>query len=75
MAHKITGNCIRLHEVAKDCMTLGQRKLYISKTFKDCDDVSDEKNCRTIAIDPEKYLKSKPPPSLQAGTKLPVMLR
>ena len=43
--------------------------------MKDCDDVSDEKNCRTIAIDPEKYLKSKPPPSLQAGSKLPITLR
>ena len=43
--------------------------------LKDCDDVSDEKNCRTIAIDPEKYLKSKPPPSLKAGTKLPITLR
>ena len=41
--------------------------------FKDCDDVSDEKNCKTVAIDPEKYLKSKPPPS--GGKKLPVTLR
>ena len=44
-----------------------------SQILKDCDDVSDEKNCNTIAIDPEKYLKSKPPPS--AGSKLPVILR
>ena len=40
---------------------------------KDCDDVSDEKNCKIVALDPEKYLKSKPPPS--AGKKLPVTLR
>ena len=43
--------------------------------LQDCDDVSDEKNCRTVAIDPEKYLKSKPPPSLLPGSKLPVTLR
>ena len=42
---------------------------------QDCDDVSDEKNCQTIAIDPEKYLKSKPPPSLKEGSKLPIILR
>ena len=47
----------------------------VNEMLKDCDDVSDEKNCRTIAIDPEKYLKSKPPPSLKAGTKLPITLR
>ena len=35
--------------------------------------MSDEKNCKTIAIDPEKYLKSKPPPSV--GSKLPIVLR
>ena len=44
---------------------------------QECDDVSDEKNCRTIYIDPEKYLKSKPPPSADADTnaKLPIKLR
>ena len=35
--------------------------------------MSDEKNCRTVAIDPEKYLKSKPPPSV--GSKLEIILR
>ena len=49
--------------------------LYDGDNNKDCDDVSDEKNCRTIYIDPEKYLKSKPPPSTQPNTKLPIILR
>ena len=44
-------------------------------SFQDCDDVSDEKNCRTIFIDPEKYLKSKPPPSIESGSKLSIELR
>ena len=43
--------------------------------LKDCDDVSDEKNCRTVYIDPEKYLKSKPPPSTENDSKLPIKLR
>ena len=43
--------------------------------LQECDDVSDEKNCRTIYIDPEKYLKTKPPPSIDQGSKLPVVLR
>ena len=42
---------------------------------KDCDDVSDEKNCKIIFIDPEKYLKSKPPPSADSLSKLPISLR
>ena len=46
----------------------------LSGTGGDCDDVSDEKNCRTIYIDPAKYLKSKPPPSV-GDAKLPVTLR
>jgi len=49
--------------------------LILSHKFKDCDDVSDEKNCKTIAIDPEKYLKSKPPPSADVNSKLPITLR
>ena len=47
----------------------------IKKFFKDCDDVSDEKNCQIISIDEEKYLRSKPPPSDSMDTKLPVTLR
>ena len=43
--------------------------------FQDCDDVSDEKNCRIIYVDPEKYLKSKPPPSTEIDSKLPVQIR
>ena len=43
--------------------------------FKECDDVSDEKNCRTVYIDPEKYLKTKPPPSIIENSKLPLKLR
>ena len=49
--------------------------IFSNSSVKDCDDVSDEKNCRTVAIDPEKYLKSKPPPSLEARSKLPITLR
>ena len=29
----------------------------------DCDDLSDEKSCRLVNVDPEKYLKDKTPPS------------
>ena len=47
----------------------------INFTLQECDDVSDEKNCKTISIDPKKYLKSKPPPSLEKNSKLPVILR
>ena len=42
---------------------------------QDCDDVSDEKSCKTVAIDPENYLKSKPPPSAIKDAKLPIKLR
>ena len=31
--------------------------------FADCEDLSDEKTCRLVNIDPEKYLKGKTPPS------------
>ena len=30
----------------------------------DCEDVSDEKQCQIISIDPTKYLKGKPPPPI-----------
>ena len=43
--------------------------------IQECDDVSDERQCRTVYIDPEKYLKSKPPPSAETESKLPVVLR
>ena len=36
----------------------------------DCDDLSDEKSCQLVNVDPEKYLKDKTPPS--EGTTLPV---
>ena len=29
--------------------------------YQDCDDSSDEKNCRMVSFDEEKYLKNKPP--------------
>merc|ERR1739838_316029 len=41
---------------------------------QDCLDVSDEKQCKIIAIDEEKYLKDKTPPPLQEGKNLDVML-
>ena len=53
------------------CLEMSQR----CNNIEDCDDVSDEKNCRTVYIDPEKYLKSKPPPSNEDDAKLPVILR
>ena len=37
------------------CLDMSQR----CKLIVDCDDVSDEKNCRTVYIDPEKNLKLK----------------
>ena len=42
---------------------------------KDCDDSSDEKNCRTIDFDEEKYLKTKPPPPPKGQDRLPVTAR
>ena len=47
----------------------------ITLFLQECDDVSDEKNCKTVSIDPEKYLKSKPPPSIEEKSKLPILLR
>ena len=41
---------------------------------KDCDDISDEKNCKTVAIDPEKYLKSKPPTTIGSDPKVNVTI-
>ena len=41
---------------------------------QDCLDVSDEKQCKIIALDEEKYLKDKTPPPLQEGKNLDVML-
>ena len=37
---------------------------------EDCKDVSDEKSCKTISVDPKKYLKDKPPPKLHGYDKL-----
>ena len=51
------------------CLKTSQR----CKTIEDCDDVSDEKNCRTVYLDPEKYLKSKHPPSNQEDSKFPIV--
>ena len=36
---------------------------------EDCKDVSDEKNCVTVVVDPKKYLKDKPPPALVGEEK------
>ena len=41
---------------------------------QDCKDVSDEKQCKIISLDEEKYLKDKTPPPLEKGSKLPVVL-
>ena len=42
---------------------------------QDCDDSSDEKNCRTISFDEEKYLKNKPPPPPEGSSYLPITTR
>ena len=42
---------------------------------KDCDDSSDEKNCRMVSFDSEKYLKNKPPPPPAGLEKLLVIAR
>ena len=41
---------------------------------QDCLDVSDEKECKIVSLDEEKYLKDKTPPPLLEGGKLPVEL-
>ena len=41
---------------------------------KDCMDVSDEKECKTVAFDIERYKADETPPALKAGTKLKVTL-
>ena len=43
--------------------------------FKDCDDSSDEKNCRMVSYDKEKYLKNKPPSPPHGMDKLPIAVR
>ena len=42
---------------------------------KDCDDSSDEKNCRMVDFDTEKYLKNKPPPPPSGLDKISVIAR
>ena len=49
--------------------------VYLTLFIQECDDVSDEKNCKIVSIDPVKYLKSKPPPSIKENSKLPISLR
>ena len=41
---------------------------------QDCNDVSDEKQCKIVALDEGKYLKDKTPPPLEEGKNLQVML-
>ena len=36
---------------------------------EDCEDVSDEKNCFKVYVDPNNYLKDKPPPALNGFAK------
>ena len=41
----------------------------------DCKDVSDEKQCKIVSLDEEKYLKDKtPPPTDKDSKSLPVVL-
>ena len=41
---------------------------------QDCSDVSDERDCKIVALDEEKYLKDKTPPSPEEGKNLEVTL-
>ena len=41
---------------------------------QDCKDVSDEKQCKIVSLDNEKYLKDKTPPPLDTESILPVQL-
>ena len=41
---------------------------------QDCLDVSDEKQCKIVSLDEEKYLKDKTPPPLEKGKNLPVVI-
>ena len=71
------GKCL---DISKRCNNIEVKHTNSTKGMKfitpqDCDDISDEKNCKIISIDPEKYLKSKPPPSIEDNVKLPVVLR
>ena len=47
----------------------------VLNVYQDCDDSSDEKNCRMVSFDEEKYLKNKPPPSPSGMQKLPITVR
>ena len=49
--------------------------VYLFPIKQDCDDSSDEKNCRMVSFDKEKYLKNKPPPPTNGLNKLPVTAR
>ena len=41
----------------------------------DCQDVSDEKQCKMVSIDEKNYLASKPPPPLQRDTLVNVEIK
>ena len=42
---------------------------------EDCQDVSDEKNCFKVYVDPNNYLKDKPPPALNGFAKCGVKVQ
>ena len=52
------------------CIDLSKR----CNNLEECDDVSDEINCRTIYVDEKKYLKNKPPPAPSNSGKLSVKI-
>ena len=54
-----------------NCVPMGNR----CDQKEDCMDVSDEKNCLTVFVDPKKYLKDKPPPALDGEEKTEVKVR
>ena len=50
-------------------------KQQLFSCWQDCDDSSDEKNCRMVSFDVEKYLKNKPPSPPMGLDKLPISVR
>ena len=40
----------------------------------DCDDQSDEASCQIVHLNPEQYLKDKPPPPLEVGSLVKILV-
>ena len=78
LPHQFTchnGKCVSMNS---RCDNVEVRTLHPFQVFvpsQDCDDSSDEKKCRMVSFDEEKYLKNKPPPPLRGLEKLTVTAR